>query len=154
MLDMQYLFHHPTAQKWLSSELHFANPPPKNSLQSRPMPSLRPASLIRQLRTSINPLMRNVHPFKILMKAYIYPISPRPRTVGHPSCLDRRIRPKRRLVIHETHILPRYTLVITVYLPHSRHRPITRNHPTNLVTSLFDSTISRRRNPHNSRRRR
>src|ERR1700694_1070970 len=72
MLDMQHLFHHPTAQKWLSSELHFANPPPKNSIQARPMPSLRPASLVRQLRTSLNPLMRNVCPCKRLTKhAYI-----------------------------------------------------------------------------------
>jgi hypothetical protein len=60
MLDMQYLFHQPTAQKWLSSELHFATPPPKSSIQTRPMLSLRPTSLVAQLRKSLNPLMRNV----------------------------------------------------------------------------------------------
>ena len=65
MLDMQHLFHQPTAQKWLSSELHFATPAPKTSIQTRPMPSLRPTSLVAQLRKSLNPLMRNV--FSLLL---------------------------------------------------------------------------------------
>ena len=62
MLDMQHLFHQHAAQKWLSSELHFASPPPKSSVQARPMPSLRPTALVSQLRKSLNPLMRNVNP--------------------------------------------------------------------------------------------
>lgn len=69
---MQHLFHQPTAQKWLSSELHFATPAPKTSIQTRPMPSLRPTSLVTQLRKSLNPLMRNVFPLLLCSDSSIY----------------------------------------------------------------------------------
>jgi hypothetical protein len=72
MLDMQHLFHQPTAQKWLSSELHFATPVAKTSIQTRPMPSLRPTSLVTQLRKSLNPLMRNVFPLLLCSDSSIY----------------------------------------------------------------------------------
>lgn len=69
---MQHLFHQPTAQKWLSSELHFATPAPKTSIQTRPMPSLRPTSLVAQLRKSLNPLMRNVFYLLLFSDSSIY----------------------------------------------------------------------------------
>ena len=92
MLDMQHLFHQSTAQKWLSSELHFATPAPKTSIQTRPMPSLRPTSLVNQLRKSLNPLMRNVFPpiLTLLTVAYIHSITPRPRIAHYPSRSHRR----------------------------------------------------------------
>ena len=69
---MQHLFHQPMAQKWLSSELDFATPAPKTSIQTRPMPSLRPTSLVAQLRKSLNPLMRNVLPLLLFSDSSIY----------------------------------------------------------------------------------
>ena len=57
---MQHLFHLPTAQKWIACDLNFVHPPQDTSVQSRPMPSLRPTLLVQQLRKSINPLLRNV----------------------------------------------------------------------------------------------
>ena len=134
---MQYLFHHSSAQRWVACDLNFAHPPPKSSIQPRPMPSLRPSLLVQQLRKSITPLLRNVSPRALLLTIAYLHSSPSTFTPTYNPFAFYRRRDKRRSPLSTSNFLPSHPLLRANYIPHTNNRPPSRNDPTIPIKSLL-----------------